>query len=222
MRLSPALLAVMFGLAMQVHVSAQAPREGVLAIAPTGVRTDAASSGQAWHGRAISTLAGGLLGAGLGYFASQVVTGDWDDDKYDMNRGAWAAVGGSLGLVLGFSIPHGGRGTAPPVVPAPRDRAVITSGEIRGMQVTNAYDVVQLLRPWWLNQRGTNILGEQRDETIAVYLDGTRVGGIPALREMRAEIVHSIRFMDPAAATFRFGAGHSHGAILVVSGDDEG
>jgi hypothetical protein len=175
----------------------------------------------AWHSRLLSALGGAALGAGVGFFASQVFTGDWDEEPgREVDRPVWAAVGGSIGFALGFTVPLPGRGRAP--APAPLrglrgGRAAITADEMRGRGVRNALDAVQLLRPEWLSDRGYHVIGEEADERIRVYLDDVRLGGVPALRDVSIERIESLHFLDAGAATARWGAGHSHGAILIIA-----
>lgn len=174
----------------------------------------------AWHSRVLSALGGAALGAGVGFFASQVFTGDWDEEPgHEVDRPVWAAVGGSIGFALGFTIPLGrGREPAPAPLRGLRGgRAAITAEEMRGRGVRNALDAVQLLRPEWLTDRGYHVIGEEADERIRVYLDDVRLGGIPSLRDVSIERIGSLHFLDAGAATARWGAGHSHGAILIIA-----
>lgn len=169
-----------------------------------------------WHGRILTALSGAALGAGVGFFASQVVRGDWDERGVD--RPAWAAVGGSLGFAIGFSFPVAGRAQRPDVSRTlPRGRFVIGADELERTGVKTAAEAVQLLRPEWLRERGTHILGEGPNETIQVYLDDVRLGGLRFLSDVGASTIRSIHLFDAAAATLRWGAGHSHGVILIIA-----
>ncbi len=171
-----------------------------------------------WASRLLTALAGGTLGAGVGFFASQVITGDWEEEPgtKEIDRQAWAAVGGSVGFAFGLTFPLPGRRASRPAPALAGRRSPITANELQGKGVNNAFEAVQLLRPDWLNDRGFHVIGERPDERIAVYLDGSRVGGTATLREVPTTSIDSIHFLDPAAATFRFGAGHSHGVILII------
>jgi hypothetical protein len=51
-----------------------------------------------------------------------------------------------------------------------------------------------------------------------VYLDNARLGGPETLREIHTGSITSVRFYDSAKAQYRFGIGHTHGAILVSTG----
>lgn len=172
-----------------------------------------------WQSRLLSALGGAALGAGVGFFASQVETGDWDEDPdRRVDRSAWAAVGGSIGFAVGLSFPISHGGKPGPGQPRPEPgRFLILAEEMERTGVTNAHEAVRLLRPQWLIERGAHVIGESSEETIQVYLDGNHLGGISTLTHVSAPIVHSIQFLNSGQATVRWGAGHSHGAILVVS-----
>lgn len=103
-----------------------------------------------------------------------------------------------------------GTGAAPSLTP---DRNYITQEEIRGAASTTALDAVRALRPAWLVKRGPQSVSYEAD--IVVYLGRARLGGIDALGEMAAGNVTSMEFLSPAAANYRFGAGHPYGAIVV-------
>lgn len=182
------------------------------------LHVDAARAAPVWPGRLLSALGGAALGAGMGFFASQVVRGDWEDGSGGVDRPVWAAVGGSIGFAVGFSLPVAGRGVRPDRTRSlPGGRAVIRATEFQGTGVKTAGEAVALLRPEWLRERGTHVLGETADETIQVYLDDVRLGGVRFLHDVSAAVVRSIHFFDAAAATLRWGAGHSHGVILIVA-----
>jgi hypothetical protein len=95
------------------------------------------------------------------------------------------------------------------------DRQVIELEEIREANVESVYDLVRARRPDWLRQRGQQSL--LNDPGIYVYLDHARVGGLDAMRDIHPQSVGSVTFLDAPTANFRFGPGHLHGAIVVVS-----
>jgi hypothetical protein len=78
---------------------------------------------------------------------------------------------------------------------------------------TNAYDVVRALRPGWLRKRGAQSINFDGD--IVVYVDVNRLGGPESLRQISAESVSYIQFIDGPTATQRWGLDHGHGVILV-------
>lgn len=108
------VISLAFALGSSFAVVQQAPNTdlAVTEVAALGLwsrpTTDPAPS---WPDRIFTALGGAALGAGLGYFASQVARGDWDNapGPNGLNRPVWAAVGGSAGFALGLSFPFSGR-----------------------------------------------------------------------------------------------------------------
>ena len=107
------------------------------------------------------------------------------------------------------------------------DRAEIetTSG------VTTAQDLVQRLRPQWLRGRGSVTMNNTQQEAIVVYVDGVRSGQIHVTRTLEASRaagpnplegiaaarVERLVYYGASEATQRFGTGHTHGAIEVIT-----
>lgn len=99
-----------------------------------------------------------------------------------------------------------------------RDSNYISAEELRANRAQTAYDAVQSMRANWLRKkRGEQSFHAAND--VIVYLDNAKMGGLDALRQISTGAVVSMRFFDPAAANYRWGAGHSHGAILVSTGE---
>lgn len=186
--------------------------------------------------RALTMVGGAAIGAWVGYMASQVAVGDWEDETA-IDRGTWAVSGAALGLTLGLSV-RGGR--TPPTRPGnitvtdPKEgRNFLTTKQIRRAQSGSMYDVIRSLRPEWLRTRGTGSMRETATgsadgtdwdvevrpgiPTIRIYLDDSLVGDTDALRTIDAGMVGEARFLSPAEATHRWGAGHIHGAIHVLT-----
>ncbi len=213
------------------ELSAQAPPATQSALAQAELLSPPpdldSSDGPSWTSRFWNALGGAALGAGVGYFASQLASGDWDDGEINQHRQDWAVVGGSIGLATGFSFPFFGRGASfrPTISSSPR--TLITAQEVRDAAANTAYEVVRLLRPNWLNTGSRGMIADitcrasdpvcepiQVDE-MKVYLDGHRLGGGSTLMEINAKNIESIRFFNPAQAVARWGAGNGQGAILV-------
>lgn len=131
-------------------------------------------------------------------------------------------------LALAAACSSGGGGTASASAAAPARRGnanLITEAEVQAIlgQATNAYDIVERLRPQMLRPRGTS-MGARSDGTgaavqigIVVYMDDVRVGEVGNLRTVLATQVREIRFISATDATQRWGTGHGSGAIQVVS-----
>ena len=94
-------------------------------------------------------------------------------------------------------------------------RDVITSEELNGIDVQNAYQAVQRLRPNFLQTRG-NVSITQGAQPVVVYVDETRMGGPSALQQIPIAEVKEIRYLNSSDATQRYGTGHTSGAIVVL------
>jgi len=92
---------------------------------------------------------------------------------------------------------------------------VIDRAQIDQEGPSNAYLIVQALRPTWLEKRGATSFYNEGE--IRVYLDGTSLGGIEALRGIHSDNIESISFLDERRASLRFGPGHEHGVIHVIT-----
>ena len=93
------------------------------------------------------------------------------------------------------------------------NRNVITSEDVRELTRLSAFEIVQRLRPMWLQPRGVDSF--RQSNAVAGYLDGLRIGDVSALRNIRANDIKEIRYLDSRQATTRFGVGHPSGAVLV-------
>jgi len=93
------------------------------------------------------------------------------------------------------------------------NRNVITSDEVRELTRLSAFEIVQRLRPMCLQPRGVDSF--RQSNAVAGYLDGLRIGDVSALRNIRANDIKEIRYLDSRQATTRFGVGHPSGAVLV-------
>jgi hypothetical protein len=99
---------------------------------------------------------------------------------------------------------------------------VISMEEIVESSASNAYEVIQRLRPNFLRTRGavhgtpgaTNAI-EMVD--LVVYLNENRLGGSDQLRQIATGDIKEIRYFNSSEATTKWGTGHSAGAIQVVS-----
>jgi hypothetical protein len=191
-------------------------------------------SGSSMKARVGRMLTGAVVGGWLGYFASQVAVSDWEqgpDAGLETNRGVWAAGGLVVGAVAGRLLTPGTR--MPDDMPdMTRGRSLLTYDEIVRAGAANAYDLIRVARPEWLVPRGVQSWRETArgsagfgqptivipgDDLILVYLDNARIGGTQHLEGIALGNVAQIEFIDPAAASFRWGGGHGHGVILVTT-----
>lgn len=121
----------------------------------------------------------------------------------------WTAVIITLSLAAGCS------GRVPPA--ERRDRNLITTAEIAGSELRDAYEIVQALRPEFLRTRGSASIRAPDPIEPVVYIDGVRSGNPETLRRVSRDALREIQYIDSREATTRFGTGHRGGAILVVT-----
>lgn len=121
-----------------------------------------------------------------------------------------AAVPAVLALLSACAL-NGGR----PGAAADPDR--ITLEEITASGATNAYEVVQRLRPAWLRQRIDHRTTGLDLQTLVMH-NGTRFGYLGSLRDLPAEMIGSMRFMEGSAAqAVLTGTDKEIGAVIEVS-----
>ena len=109
-----------------------------------------------------------------------------------------------------------------PVSAAKQNPNVISLDEIIESSASNAFEVIQRLRPNFLRTRGavhgtpgaTNAM-EMVD--LVVYLNENRLGGTDQLRQISTTDIREIRYFNSSEATTKWGTGHSAGAIQIVS-----
>jgi hypothetical protein len=191
--------------------------------------------------RVLRSGVGATLGAWIGFVAAKIKLSDWNDASRgaaaNRTRNKATVVGAVIGLALA-NIPFGshscGGAEAPSPVspPVPAARRPITADEIAHSGVsTNVYDLVYSLRRNWLNVRGIETLSEAPrtveaggaevtipgEPQLVIYLDNTRLGTLSQLRQLPVAGVVGVRYFDGPQATYKWGMGHSHGAIVVVT-----
>jgi hypothetical protein len=96
---------------------------------------------------------------------------------------------------------------------------LITATEIASSGTTNAWDMINRLRPNWLKQQAVgSVGGGARTQVIAVYVDGHRFGDISTLRTLSSSSIRSAQWLDAArAATVlnEVGSDPIAGAIII-------
>jgi hypothetical protein len=113
-------------------------------------------------------------------------------------------------------------------------RNVITAAEIEKFGSSGSlHDLVHALRRSWLNVqdmsiretpvltavpgREANVTPADDATTLRVYLDNVKIGGVDELRSLSLTGVREIRYLTAAQAMRRWGSGHEHGAIEVIT-----
>lgn len=100
-------------------------------------------------------------------------------------------------------------------------REILVAEQIVGARATNAYEVVERLRPRWMRARGTTRIPtpagtrQFRENQVQVYLDDQRLGGIEMLRVVEIAAIQYIRHYSDTEASARWGFNHAAGAIYV-------
>jgi hypothetical protein len=86
------------------------------------------------------------------------------------------------------------------------DPNLISNTEIAASDARNAQELIEHLRPRWMQMRFNRSPGGL-GTTILVYQNNTRLGGLDALRDIPVQGIHSIRYMGSAEAGRLPGAG---------------
>ena len=107
------------------------------------------------------------------------------------------------------------RSQAVTVSAARADRNVIPRLEIRPEETPTAYDVITHSRPYWLFTHGGSARGQQQ-EAPQVLVGEVWFGTAEALRDIPAERIEELRYLNSVDATTRFGTGHATGVIIVI------
>jgi hypothetical protein len=78
----------------------------------------------------------------------------------------------------------------------------VSSEEIDATSTTNAYDLVNRLRPHWLRQTATGSIagGRVTSQVTLVYLDGNRLGGVESLRTLTSSGIRSMEWLPATRA----------------------
>jgi hypothetical protein len=76
----------------------------------------------------------------------------------------------------------------------------ITRAEVSASNATNAYELVNRLRPNWLRATATGTIGGGNitRQAILVYLDRQRLENLDALKTVSVDVVDSASWIDPS------------------------
>lgn len=113
-------------------------------------------------------------------------------------------------LAAGCASAPGGSGT---------DLRALTQSEIQEIQASHALEVIQLLRPRWLQSRGDRSFGAI-GQNILVYENDARLGTVEeVLHLVPAENIVRMEWVDGSRAGLLPGAGSGHveAAILIYT-----
>lgn len=112
--------------------------------------------------------------------------------------GPAASAGGTAGVGGATALTGGAR--------------LITTEEVEANAASNLLELVQKLRPSWLQQR--SLAGGQGYPTV--YLGTQPLGSVERLREIPTHNVREVRFLNGPEASSRFGARVPYGVIQVL------
>lgn len=98
-----------------------------------------------------------------------------------------------------------------------RNRALITQAEIDSSSASDAYHVIQLLRPEWLRTRGAASMRDPNPVPAVAYVDGQHYGALQALQSFRMGSFKELRYYSPSEATNRWGTGHTGGVVYLTT-----
>lgn len=140
-------------------------------------------------------------------------------------RTALAVAAGLFVMLAGASIAEAQERTPPAAEASKRpirgSLNQIPNGEIEaaGVDLLNAYDLVNRLRPSMMrmrNQTGGSASSSDVMGPVA-YIDDIRLGDPDLLRTVMRATVREIRYLSATDATTRWGTGHSNGVIQVLT-----
>ena len=97
-----------------------------------------------------------------------------------------------------------------------RDPNVITSEEMVDWATHTVFEVIQTLRPRWLQGRGNSSIEFGGENTPSVLFDNQLVE-FSSLRMIRSADIELLRWVSARDATTRFGTGYANGLIEVVT-----
>ena len=96
-----------------------------------------------------------------------------------------------------------------------RSSDVITEGEMNTAGVTNAFQAISRLRPFFF-KRGREMSAVVPNQSLLqVYLDDIKLGGLETLQTIPTESIKTIRYLSSSEATIRWGPNHTGGVILL-------
>jgi hypothetical protein len=96
-----------------------------------------------------------------------------------------------------------------------RQANVITQPEVQASFESNAYDVVNKLRPMFLKTRGRTTVQGQAQEYASVFLDDQYFGDLNSLRNIAATQIQEIRYYPGTEVATKFGMQYGAGLIAV-------
>jgi hypothetical protein len=97
------------------------------------------------------------------------------------------------------------------------DANIISAEELAGVNASNLYDAIRLLRTEWLRRSAPTTLLPGAEYAVAVYLDRVRFGDLESLRQLPVSSAVRVRYYSASEAQSEFGVSNLQGAIQVVT-----
>lgn len=94
-----------------------------------------------------------------------------------------------------------------------RSQGVITQAEMDSVDASNMLQVIQILRPMYLQERGGVQTLNSAPAPIMVYIDEQRLGPVSQLAQMSKSEFREVRYYTASEAQTRFGPGNTRGVI---------
>lgn len=110
-----------------------------------------------------------------------------------------------------------GCATHPATAPSPARSDTITADQIVKSEATNAYEVIERLKPSFLASRGPTDLTNASPTLPNVYVDDVPYGPMSTLTTIAATDIAMIRLYRAWEATYKFGTGNMGGVIDVYT-----
>ena len=95
-------------------------------------------------------------------------------------------------------------------------RNLISAEDIKSHSSSTASEIIQRLRPIWLQGRGRKTLLAGDASYPVVYLNGRKYGTLGSLSNFSANEISKMRFYSAADATTKFGTNHPSGVIDLI------
>lgn len=92
---------------------------------------------------------------------------------------------------------------------------VLTREDMTDYLQQDLHEAILRLRRNWLRRRAAG--GTSGTDAVQVHVNGARMGGVNALRDIRVSNVARVEYMSGTDATTRYGTGYGGGAILVTT-----
>ena len=121
-----------------------------------------------------------------------------------------AIIGATVIALLGAT------GCASPGRAPASNHNVVTAQELSRAGDVTLYEALAQLRPAFLRSRGSLPGATTPAAPVQVYIGGMRMGEIDHLRQIVANSVLEVRFLEPQQAISRFGGNNTGGALVVI------